>query len=164
MWSSERRRLLAALAGLLAGGCSVRPLYVETGGADGAARQAVALGPLSGREGYVFREALERRFTLDPEARHLLEVTIALRPLGLAITRVGDVTRYNVEGTARYVLTDRRGETPPLEGTVRSVSGYSTLASAYATRVARDDAEARVLADLAERVFTQVAVRSARTA
>lgn len=156
---SDRRQALVLLAAVLGTGCTVRPLYVETGGSDGAAKPVVALASLSGRNGYLFREALGRRVTIDSEARHQLDVAVGLRQLGLAITRVGDVTRYNVEGTARFVLTDRQGAEAPLEGTVRSVSGYSTLASAYATRVARDDAEARVLGDLAERVFAEIAVR-----
>ena len=160
MSSCDRRSVLVALAAGLAPGCTVQPLYVRTGSAEGAARPVVALVSLSGRNGYLFREALAQRVVFEPEARHQLDVALGLRQFGLAITRVGDVTRYNVEGTARFVLTDRRGEHQPVQGTVRSVSGYSTLASAYATRVARDDAEARVLADLAERVFTEIAVRS----
>jgi LPS-assembly lipoprotein len=154
----RRRALLAGAVAALAG-CTLRPLYGTA--PTGEAQRRVALGGVSGREGYLFREALARRFTLDPEARDQLDVTLTLNTVGLAISRVGDITRVNVEGLARYRLTDRQGERPPLEGTVRAISGYSTLASAYATRVAADDAVERVSAELAERVFTQVAVRSA---
>lgn len=156
-----RRALLAAAVAALAG-CTVRPLYGPAAGAEAPRR--VALGGVGGREGYLFREALARRFALDPEARDQLDVTLSLNTVGLAISRIGDITRVNVEGFARYRLTDRAGERAPIEGTVRAVSGYSTLASAYATRVAADDAVARVAAELAERVFTQVAVRSAAAA
>ena len=158
-WSEQRRLLLLGGVAALAG-CTLRPLYgpASAGGRE-AAQEAVALNPLSGRDGYVFREALARRFRLDPTAPLVLTVDLSLRQIGLSISRQGDIGRFNVEGTARFALVDRRGGVAPLEGTVRSVSGYSTLASAYATRVAREAAEERVLQDLAERMFAQIAVR-----
>jgi LPS-assembly lipoprotein len=155
--SSRRALLLGALAATA--GCTLRPLYGPQGATGTAAREALALGPLSGRNGYVFREAIGRRFLLDPGAPLVLTVDLAVRQTGLAISREGDIGRFNIEGTARFALRDRQGEAPLLEGSVRSISGYSTLASAYATRVAREAAEERVLTDLAERVFAQIAVR-----
>ena len=158
-WSEPRRALLLGAVAALAG-CTVRPLYgPASAGGGGVARESVALQPLPGRDGYVFREALARRFELEPTAPLLLTVDLSLRQIGLSISREGDTGRFNVEGTARFALVDRRGGVAPLEGTVRSVSGYSTLASAYATRVAREAAEERVLSDLAERLFAQIAVR-----
>lgn len=164
MSSSEGRR--AALLGLLAavGGCTLRPLYGPQPGGAAPGRERLALQPLPGREGYIFREALARRFVLDPGAPLVLTVNLSLRQIGLAISRQGDVSRVNIEGTARFALVDRDGGAPPIEGSVRSISGTSTLASAYATRVAREAAEERVLTDLAERVFAQIAVRRSASA
>jgi LPS-assembly lipoprotein len=141
--------------------CTVRPLYgpVEEGATDPP--RLIALSPIGGRNGYLFREALRRRFTLDDTASARLQVDLDIEQRGLAITRVGDTTRFNIDGTARFVLT-RDGETEPMTGVLRSISGYDTLESPYATRVARDAAEARVINDLAERLFAQIALRSAR--
>lgn len=157
-WSSQRRGLLLGAAAALAG-CTLRPLYGPTGAEGGSALGALALGPLSGRNGYLFREAMARRFDLDSAAPLLLTVDLSLRQTGLIISREGDINRVNVQGTARFILRDRSVDEQPVEGTVRSVSSFSTLASPYATRVAREAAEARVVADLAERVFAQIALR-----
>lgn len=145
---------------VLAGGCRIEPLYMRGEGPDAVPR-AVDLAFIPGRRGDVFRRALARRIRLTPEARHGLTVELAIAERGLAITRAGDVTRYNLDGTARFALDDRTGAAPPLEGQVRAVVGYSALVSPFATRVAEEDAEERVLTALADRVFAQIAVRAA---
>jgi LPS-assembly lipoprotein len=158
----DRRTLLAGLL-CMAGGCTLRPLYGPTATAPDAPPRRVALTAISGREGFLFREALRRRFELDDSAPDRLEVDLDIRQRGIAITTLGDTTRFNIDGTARFVFT-RTGDQPPLTGTVRSISGYDTLESPYATRVARDAAEERVIGDLAERLFARIALQGAEGA
>jgi LPS-assembly lipoprotein len=153
-----RRSLLLAM-GVMASGCTLRPLYGPAATDAAGPPRRVALAPMSGRQGYLFREALRRRFALDQEAPSVLTVALDVRERGVAITTLGDTTRFNIDGTAQFVLVVPGDDTEPLTGTVRSFSGYSTLASPYATRVAREAAEERVIGDLAERVFAQIAVR-----
>lgn len=157
MSSPDRRRALALLAGGLLAGCGFQPLYGEQGGVAGGLRGEVAVSGADGRLGYHFRNRLRRR--LDdprPDAAFTLTVALSVSDEGLAITRQDDVTRISVTGEARWRLA-RRGDGEEAEGVVRSTSGYSTLASPYATRIARRDAERRVAEDLAERVFARLA-------
>lgn len=152
------RLLAAAACGGLAGACGFRPLYGEQDGAAGSLRGEVAVSGADGRLGFHFRDRLRRR--LDdprPDAAFTLEVALSLRDEGLAITRQDDVTRISLFGEARWRLARGRDGAEMAAGAVTSSSGYSTLASPYATRIARRDAERRVAEDLAERVFARLA-------
>jgi len=159
---AARRRALRLIAGAAAAGglsgCGFQPLYGEQGGAAGALRGEVAVSGADGRLGFQFRDRLRRR--LDdprPEAAFTLTVALSLSDEGLAITRQDDVTRFSVTGEARWRLARGRDGAEIAAGAVASSSGYSTLASPYATRIARRDAERRVAEDLAERVFARLA-------
>jgi LPS-assembly lipoprotein len=153
-----RRAVLSMITAAVAG-CSVRPLYGSAFGPGDEPPRRIALTPMPGRDGFIFREAMRRRFVLDADAPMVLTVDLALAQRGVALTRVGDTTRLNIDGTARFTLATADGGAPPLTGEVRTFIGYSTLASPYATRVARDAAEERAIRDLAERIFTQIAVQ-----
>ena len=156
----SRRNAVFILLASTGASCTVRPLYSPAEDDSTDTPRRVALGSLEGRNGYLLREALRHRFDLDDTVNTRLEFKLNIDQRGLAITRLGDTTRFNIDGTARFVLT-RDGETEPVTGAVRSISGYDTLESPYATRVARDAAEARVINDLADRLFAQIALRTA---
>lgn len=158
--SCSRRSVL--LAGLFAAGCGFRPLYGPGGGGDDLAGQ-VSLEGVSGRLGYAFRDRLRRRLgEPGPDPRYVLDVAISTAQEGLLISRTDDVTRFDVEGIARFTLRRRADGVAVSEGVARSVSAYSTLASPYATRIAERDAERRVAEDLAERVFARIAALPVR--
>jgi LPS-assembly lipoprotein len=158
MSSPDRRSVIAALgAALLASGCGFRPLYGEAGG---ALRGQVAVEATEGRLGYHYRQQLRRRFG-DPErdASYVLATTLAFQQEGFAITPEDDVTRYDVRGAATWTLRRRSDGVELARGEAASTSAYSTTATPYATDVAERDAERRVAADLADRVFAQVAAQ-----
>lgn len=161
LWGISRRVAIFLLVVSSSIACTVRPLYGPNEHEQTSPPQHIALGAIGGRDGYLFREALRQRFTLDDTAPARLQVDLNIQRRGLAITRLGDTTRFNIDGTVRFALT-RDGQTEPLTGSIRSISGYDTLESPYATRVARDAAEARVIHDLAERLFAQIVLRSAQ--
>jgi LPS-assembly lipoprotein len=157
MWSPDRRAALAALAlAAAAGGCGLRPLYGAGGGGVLHRNTVVRVG--EGRQAYTFREAMRRR-TGDPsaDAAFDLAVDVRLEADDLAISERDDITRIDVRGLAAYVLSQRATGAEIERGTARSASGYNTLASPFATRAARLDAERRVVEDLAARVFLNLA-------
>ncbi len=155
-------RRVALLAGLAAAGCGFQPLYGE-GGGGGALAGQVGLEGVSGRLGFAFRERMRQRLGEPaPDAAYRLDVALSLSQEGLLISRRDDITRFDVEGLARYTLRRRADGETVAEGVARSVSAYSTLASPYATRVAERDAERRVAEDLAERVFARIAALPVR--
>jgi LPS-assembly lipoprotein len=123
----------------------------------------VALEGVSGRLGFAFRDRMRNRIgDAGPAAPYRLDVALSFSQEGLLISRRDDVTRFDVEGLARYTLRRRADGETVAEGVARSVSAYSTLASPYATRVAERDAERRVAEDLAERVFARIAALPVR--
>lgn len=156
MSSPDRRALLVGLAGLAVGGCGLRPLYGAGGG--GVLHGATVVRAGEGRQAYAFREAMRRRIG-DPsaEAAFDLAVEVRLEADDLAISEQDDITRIDIRGLAAYVLSERATGTEIERGVVRTASGYNTLASPYATRAARLDAERRVVEDLAARVFLTLA-------
>lgn len=162
MSSSDRRRAVAALAAAgAAAACGFTPLY---GTGDSDLRGAFRVEGADGREGYRFREQFRRRVgDPRPDAPWTVEVALAFDEDGLGITPDDDVTRYNVDGEARYVVRRRRDGAQVASGVARSVSAYSTTASPYATRIAQQDTLRRVAADLADRVFAQIAAQALPT-
>lgn len=157
MWSSDRRALIAALMAAAAlGACGFRPLHGQAGAGE-ALRGAVALDAGGGRHGWIFADALRRRIG-DPRSQpsYQIDVALTLEEEGLAISERDDVTRIGLLGAARYAFRARTTGTELLQGVARSASGYNTLASPYATRTARLDAERRVIEDLATRVWFDI--------
>jgi LPS-assembly lipoprotein len=137
-------------------GCAFRPLYGEAGG--GALLGQVEPIGLAGRSGYHFGEQLRRRVGRpEPDAKFQLSAALSFDREGLAISASDDVTRYDVTGTARYTLVRRADGAVVTEGTVTSITAYSTTATPYATEVAERDAERRLAVDLADRVFARIA-------
>ena len=155
---------LALAAGAAAAGCAFEPLH-RKGGPVAEVRGSVALTGVSGREGYAFRRALERRLGASgPDPAFVLDATLEFERRGLAITRDDSVTRFDVLGSARFALREAASGDLRAEGVARALSAYSALATPYATRVAAQDAERRVAEDLAERVYAQIAAQLSREA
>lgn len=158
---ASRRGALAALAGAAAlalSGCGFQPVHGAGGGdaLDGRVRLALP----DGRLGHAMRDVLERRLGLPgPGADWRLTATLDLSREGLAITSDSAITRYVLRAEAPWKLEGPEGEV--LDGRARAMSAYSADGSLYASRAARRDAEARVAAELAERISTAVAARLA---
>lgn len=155
MSSPDRRAILAVLAATLVAGCGFQPLYGE---ANGGLRGGVVVAPVEGRLGYHYRQQMRRRFG-EPgrDAAIEIETTLRFEQEGVAITALDDVTRFDLRGEAQFTVRRRADGAVIGEGVVVSNSAYSTTATPYATSVAERDAERRVAADLADRVFARVA-------
>ncbi|HEU0222438.1 MAG TPA: LPS assembly lipoprotein LptE [Paracoccaceae bacterium] len=166
MWSSERRRLLAGLAGLLAlGACGFRPLYAEGGPAARLSNRVeigtITRGTLPDRMTFTLRDELRRRFGRDPaDPAYRLDIALTVEELGLAITPDNETTRYNLTGRAAWSLVPRGAAEPALAGIAESYTAYSATATVYATRIAARDAERRLATALADRIATQIAARA----
>lgn len=154
----SRRAALALLAASALAGCGFQPLHGTGGGDSLDGRVQLALP--DGRLGHAMRDVLERRFGLPgPGADWRLTARLDLSREGLAITEDSAITRYVLRAEAPWALEGPEGEA--LRGRARAMSAYSADGSLYASRAARRDAEARVAAELAERISTEVAARLA---
>lgn len=162
MWSSDRRRLLVALAlPALAAACGFTPLYGE-GSPAAAMNGQVEVALIEGAAGFAMRERLTGRLGPATAPTHRLEVTLELEQTGVALTQENITTRYNVIGVASYRLVPRAGGPPVTSGTLRLVTGYSApttaAASAFAIRAAERDAELRLAVGLADQIVQRLAL------
>ena len=154
---SNRRNFLALLATPLAlSACGFRPIYGEGSAAD-AMQGRVALGDFSGLSGFHMREELETNLGPATTATHVLNVDLTITRKGLAITSDGSITRYNLNGVAKYTVSELGGSIV-LSGSVSALTAYNATANAYATRVAEQDANRRLAKTLADEVTTQLAI------
>ena len=156
MWSSERRRLIAALALLpVLGACGFRPAHAPDGPGARLRGQVQADDPVSARD-FAFVAAFEDRLGRPQGARFKLSYDISVRERGGArVRQVGD-TRFQVFGRARFTLTDAATGDALYRGTVENFTAYSATSTQMATRIAQQDAERRLMAILADQVVTRL--------
>ena len=142
-------KLVAVLAATGASGCGFQPLYAPSGAGIGK----VAFAPIDGRLGFLVREELNRRASLEqPRADGVVplvtvELNVRFRDVGLQPNSFADRTILLVDAT--YVA-DGFGQ-EELRGAVNSEVGYDTRDLAFGDVVLQSDAEERaalLLADL----------------
>lgn len=159
----DRRGILALVLAALAG-CGFTPLYGE-GTSAAAMAGRVEVAKLDGAPGFDMRERLTQRLGPPTAPAYRLETTLTLNRTGVALTQQNVTTRYDVSGTATYRLVPLAGGPPAAAGTVRTVTGYSVPAeadsSAFASRAAERDAEARIAVTLADQIVERLALTSA---
>ncbi len=154
---SNRRKFLTLLATPLAlSACGFRPIYGE-GSAAQAMHGQIALGQFSGLSGFQMREQLETRLGPAENANFQLDVDVTTDRRGLAITPDGAITRYNLHGEASYTVTQLGGGVV-YRDIVTAFTAYNATGSAYATRVAEQDALRRLSVTLADKIVTQMAI------
>ena len=154
---SNRRNFLTLLATPLAlSACGFRPIYGEGTAAD-AMHGRIALGEFTGLSGFQMREELETNLGPATAATHVLNVDLTITRKGLAITSDGSITRYNLNGVAKFAVSELGGGVV-LSGSVSALTAYNATANAYATRVAEQDANRRLAKTLADEITTQLAI------
>jgi len=116
----------------------------------------VLVDQIDGAMGYALRKRLTEQFGTSTTPRYGLAVTIDVASEGLAISEQADITRYNLTGTAAYVLRDLGSQAVPLRGDVRAFAAYSATSSPFAAQVAEEDARARLATTLADRIVTRL--------
>ena len=165
-WSEPRTRPAAALVlavGL--GACGFTPLY-DPGTEARALQGRIDVPVISGEAGFVMREQLENRLGRAIDPAYVLEVDLALDTTGIALTTDNVTTRFQVVGTAEFLLVPIDGGDPVLGDIVQAVASYSAPASqsvsAFASRVAESNAELRVARTMADRIATRIALSAVR--
>jgi LPS-assembly lipoprotein len=163
MWSSDRRRVLSLVAAspLLVAGCGFEPLY-GTGSPAGGMEGRVEVAAIDGDAGFTMRERLTERLGEDGQPTHRLTVDLALRQVESGITQQSEIVTYSVIATADIRLAPLAGGPPVLVERLTQQTAYtapvSSTSFAYASRVARQDAERRLARTLADRIVMRLAV------
>lgn len=150
----SRRSVLLVALGLA--GCGFSPVY-GTGGSATALRSAVAFEVPDTVAGYRLRTRLAERLGDTRVATYQLTVGISQATTPATITTDGDTTRFNLAGTATWVLRDTAGVALK-DGTVDAFTSYSATGSTVATTAAETDAQARLSVALADLIVAQVII------
>jgi len=140
---------ILALALLALTACGFTPAYAP-GGPGAALNGQVAIGEPSDRTTYLLVRQLEERLGRSVDPAYDLGVTLVTTEEGLAVDADGNIDRYNLLGTAQYVLTERSTGRQVATGQVSSFTGYSATGTTVATLTAQRDAQARLMVILAD--------------
>jgi len=149
---STRRTALLGLMALSA--CGFTPVYGPSGG---GLRGAVEVATPSTVEGYRLGTTLIERFGPAEAPRYLLTVTLAETQTTAAQTIDGDSTRFDLNGTANWSLTDVNGM-EVAKGTAQTFVSYSATGSTLATQTAERDARERLSLALADIIIADVSL------
>ena len=154
MLSSDRRWFLGAVAALA--GCGFQPVH-RAGGPGARLRGKVTFAEARTPTDFAFRERLRRSFNDAGEAAAWrLGYDIQISERGAAIAQDLDITRFNLIGTSRFVLTPLASDVDGHEGIVTATSSFDAVAEAFATRAARKAARHRLAEELAERTSNRL--------
>lgn len=153
---------MAALAAmpLALAGCGLRPLY--SGGSQGVAGEllsAVEVPPISGKAGWMVRNALIQRLsaTSQSETRFRLEVELDDQISGFGIRRDAGITRERRTLRARYRLIDVATGATVLDATAGSDAGIDVVSSEYATVAAESTALENLSSTIADQIIARLA-------
>ncbi|MFN4101777.1 MAG: hypothetical protein ACK4GT_18595 [Pararhodobacter sp.] len=159
MWWSDakpsRRGFLALTGALALAGCGFRPVYGE-GGTGRVLRNAVSADDPVTRADFQFIHALDELLGRPTAPRFALAYTIETRNQGGGTVDNFGVTRVQIFGTARFVLTDAATDAVLAEGQVGGNTAYSTTGTQLATLTAAEDAELRLMRILADALVTRL--------
>jgi len=161
LWSRATAVTLLLLA---LSACGFKPLYGtdKTGLSDPQAELAtVQVSNIPDRLGQLVRNQLVDYLSPTGHAsqkRYILKVGLSLSSEGIALARDESATRYNVQLTAHFNLTDLNTNKRIFEGQARSIAVYNVITSEYATLIARQDAERRAASDVADELRTRLSV------
>ena len=154
--------LVLLLAAAAASGCyGFRPLYGAPSGAAAGELEAIQIAAIPGRLGQVVRNGLLDRLTPFGEPaspRFVLSVSLSEAKQGSALERNARVTRFSLNLTANYDLTDAATHRRITGGLVRATAAYSVVSSPFANVIAERDARDRTASDIADEIKTRLAV------
>jgi LPS-assembly lipoprotein len=151
------RRTLLALPLLLAA-CGFSPVYGPQGAGTALQGQVLVQEP-STQAGYLLTRQLETRLgRAGSAAAYALDLEIALGEDSLAINTAGDITRFNLTGSAAYALRDTSAGTIITSGTVENFTAYSAAGTTIATLAAEQDAVERLMVILADQITSRLFV------
>jgi LPS-assembly lipoprotein len=108
------------------------------------------------RRAFDLVERLEERMGRTRTPKWRLSYEIVTDTTGLAITPQNATTRYQVDGTVRFKLTDAATGAVADEGRVQAFTSYSAFGTQVSTAAQRDDAVARLMRLLADQIVTRL--------
>ncbi len=157
--------LLAVMAvpGLVSG-CGLQPMYA--GGSQGAVAQGMAaidVPPISGKSGWLMRNALVDRLhaagSPASPARYRLDVRLDDKLEGLGLLSNNTVGRERRTLRARYQLVDVASGKVLLDATAGSDAGIDVVSSEYATVAGEETAMENLIRIVADRIVIKLSLQ-----
>ena len=148
------RRSLFALPLILAA-CGFKPVY-GPGGTGQQIQNAILVAEPSDRNTYLLVRRIEERLGRPNPVRYTLSLNLQTQTQGLEIDPAGNTNRFNLIGTAGYILTDAQTGEEVSSGTVNRFTGYSATDNTVATLAAERDANERLMVILADLVVQRL--------
>jgi LPS-assembly lipoprotein len=159
MSSSDRRHFLLGLAALPLAACGFTPAYGPGGAAD-ALRGRVQLRDPVTQDDFHFVSHMETRIGRAQAAAYDLGYDIATSVQASGITATNVTTRYTLNGSATWSLTDRASGARIAGGTVRGFTSWSATGTTIAGLAAQEDASRRLMVMLGDQIVTRLIAAS----
>ncbi len=161
MWSPDRRSLLLSALALSLAGCGFTPAFAPGGGAAALLGQVRPDDPTD-PDSFAFNRRIgERLGPAGADARYRLAVTPQVKTAAQGITADQAITRYALNGTADFTLTEVASGQVVAQGKVSSFSSHSATGTTIATLAAERDARDRLMVMLADQVVTRLIAATA---
>lgn len=155
MSSSDRRLFLLGLAALPLAACGFTPAYGPEGGAS-ALRGRVLVQTPQTKQDFDFVARLDSRLGRASDAAYDLGYSISTSRQSGGITASNVTTRYTLQGSATWTLTERNSGERVAGGTVRAFASWSATGTTVASLAAEDDAARRLSIMLADQVMLRL--------
>ncbi|ABL70850.1 MULTISPECIES: LPS assembly lipoprotein LptE [Paracoccus] len=149
---SRRAVILAALA---LAACGFSPVY-GPGGTGGKLFGQVRTADPRTPDDFAFAGRIAERLGPEANARFLLDYRLRIAVVPQAITPDEVTTRYALNGSADFTLTEAGTGREVTHGQVSSFTSYSTTGTTIATMAAEQDAHERLARMLADQVVTRL--------
>lgn len=151
MWS--RRAILTAA--LLVGACGFTPVYGPEGAGTRLHGQVRVADPVTADD-YAFLRRMTERLGPADSGKYALDYKLRIAVVSQAITPDEVTTRFSLNGTAAYHLTDAATGATITQGEVSNFTSHSTVGTVIATNAAEQDARQRLATMLADQVVTRL--------
>jgi LPS-assembly lipoprotein len=153
--------ILTLAASVVVSACGFTPVHAP--GGTGSALYGnvdIALPDLpdaaGDRNAYFLVRDLEQRLGRSNGGNYTLDLTLATRQEGQAITADNSITRYSIIGTAGYSLVRQSDGVVLASGTETSFTGYSATGSTVETLAGERDAYERLMRILADQIASRL--------
>lgn len=146
---------LGTLAALALAACSMTPAY-GPGGTGTALQGQVALAEPGDVDSFALNRRLSDRLGPVEAAKWKLDYRLTTAAVAQGITPDDVTTRYSLNGTVDFALTDIATGAAVMQGRVSSFTSYSATGTTIATLSAERDAHERLMVMLADQIVTRL--------
>jgi LPS-assembly lipoprotein len=149
----DRRFLLCLPLALAA--CGFTPVY-GTGGTGSRLQNNVEVAEPETRDAYLLTRRIEERLGRASVAAYKLTLTVDTDEEDIAVDQAGDITRFNLLGSADYALIDQATGQVVTSGSVDNFTSYSATGTTVATLAAQRDAQQRLMTLLGDMIVLRL--------